>query len=137
MLVGNADAQIIPVFHVQFKDRAPALIATPWNGDDEKRLAVAAMRAGIQQFRDKIVNYCFISEAWVATEDRRHPSGLQPRDREDKYEVVMINARSKEAGRFVILRIERDDKGRVSKLVKEDVSDIVSRSGQLDNLFED
>ena len=136
VLVGSAKAQIIPTFHIQFKDRAPALISTPWSDGREKRIAIEAIREALKRFRSSVLNYCFMSEAWVATEDVDHPIGLMPSEREDKREVVMISANAPDTkGLFVILEIKRDAKGRVTELKRHEPIEV--GGGHLENLFEE
>ena len=118
-LIGKEGAQIVPMFHVQFKDRPPAIMAAPWTNDAEKNIFIVAFKRSLKEFRDDVVSYSFISEAWSANEDPKHPTGLMPREREDRKEIVMINASDGKDSRIRILEISRDAKGLVDKLVEE------------------
>ena len=138
VLIGVKDAELLPCFVVQFKDRPPAIVATPWHGDDEKIAATEAMRTMLKVYRHSVHSYMFWSEAWRAHEDMKHPIGLAPRDREDREEVVIINAFDHKGGKMVSLLIERDDKGVVTDLVKDKHDGDYERfEGRLYNLLKD
>jgi hypothetical protein len=136
VLVGNKEAMITPFFHIQFNDRAPVLIATPWSNDVEKQAATYSIRASLKKFRDHVVNYSFISEAWMAHYDNPMPANLtMPRDRPDRRECVIINAFDHKEGRFKVLTIERDAEGRVTKLVPDPDDQYTGLEGDLHNLL--
>jgi hypothetical protein len=137
VLVGKPGAELLPAFVLQFNDRPPTIVATPWGGDDDKAIVVEAMRRLLKTYRASVHSYLFWSEAWMAHEDARHPSGLMPRDREDRKEVVIVNAFDKQGrGKLATLEILRDDKGVVIELKRQD--DIYDRlEGQLHNLLQD
>jgi hypothetical protein len=138
VLVGRPGASLMPAFVVQFKDRPPAMIGTPWSDDQDKDIAISAMRAMLKLYRDSVTSYLFWSEAWQAYEDKNHPIGLMPRDRMDRKEVVIINAFDKKGGKMVSLEIMRDDKGVVTDLIANDKeSDLTVLSGRLHNLLKD
>ena len=138
VLIGQPGVQLTPSFVVQFKDRAPAFIETPWSSDDEKIAATEAMRIVFKRYRQSVHSYLFWSEAWRAHEDMKHPIGLAPRDREDREEVVMINAFDHKGGKMTSLIIERDDKGVVIDLIRDkDVDDCDRFEGRLYNLLKD
>ena len=139
VLIGNEGAQLLPLFHVQFKDRNPTVMVAPWSNDEEKRAFVGAMRHSMKAFRESVVSYAFMSEAWSATEDPKNPSGLQPRDRETREEVVMITACSADEVRLRMLTISRDDKGVVDKKLVQRISesDLTACGGDLLNLMGD
>lgn len=139
VLIGKPGAELAPAFVIQFKDRAPAVIGTPWSGDREKQIAIFVIRKALKTFEASVVSYLFWSEAWMATEDMKHPLGLMPRDREDRKEVVMINAFTKAGeGKMVTLEIVRDDKAVITDLIRSrDSGDYDRMGGRLHNLFND
>jgi hypothetical protein len=138
VLVGKPGAELLPAFVIQFKDRPPTIIATPWSGDDEKTIAVEAMRMLLKIHRESVDSYLFWSEAWQAYEDPKHPTGLMPRDREDRKEVVIINAFNHAGGKMISLEIMRGPDGVVTSLVANDKEDdLTMLSGRLHNLLQD
>lgn len=138
MLIGQPGVQLTPSFVVQFKDRPSAIITAPWSNEDEKIAVTEAMRIILKRHRENVVSYLFWSEAWMAYEDARHPTGLMPCDREDRKEVVIINAFDLAGGKHVTLDIVRDDKGVVIDLIKDKDADDRDRfEGRLYNLLED
>ena len=132
ILIGKAGAELMPTWLVQLKDRPAMVLATPWDGEDEKSRVIFAIRMLLKN--PEVLSYSFLSEAWIAFEDARHPTGLMPSQREDKREVVIINAFDRQSGQMRIYEIKRDRKGRVSDLVK-DPEGIDRFEGRLFNLF--
>ena len=138
VLIGKPDAELIPTFVIQFKDRPPAIIGAPWSNNDEKIAITESMRIMLKLYRSSVTSYLFWSEAWMATEDLKHPIGLQPRDREDRKEVVMINAFDHKGGKMTTLEIERGPDGVVTGLPKlKDAADYDRLGGRLYNLLKD
>jgi hypothetical protein len=137
VLVGTTDGAVQPFFHIQFNNRAPSIIVTPWTNDDEKHAATYAMRAVLQKFRDHVVSYAFMSEAWMASYDNEALKGdyPMPRDRPDRREVVIINAFDHKDYRFKVLFIERDAKGKVVRLTPDDRDEYTGLEGNLHNLL--
>jgi hypothetical protein len=119
MLIGKANAQLMPFFHVQFKDRPPAIMAAPWRDDREKSAFISGLRFALKAFGPSVVNYAGLSEAWVASEHKDHPTGLMPSEREDKKEVVVVTAGDHKSARMLAWEIIRDAKGRVTDLVED------------------
>jgi len=138
VLIGKPGAELTPAFVVQFKDRPPAMIATPWHGDDEKYATIGAMRMMLKAYRKHVVSYLFWSEAWQAYEDVDHPIGLRPSDRQDRKEVVILNAFDKQGGKMISLEIMRGPDGVVTNLVANDkADDITAVGGHLHNLLQE
>jgi hypothetical protein len=138
VLVGKPGAELLPAFVIQFKDRPPTIVATPWSGDDEKYAVVEAMRLLFKAHRESVESYLFWSEAWQAYEDPKHPTGLMPSDRQDRKEVVILNAFDKQGGKMVSLEIMRGPDGVVTRLVANDrAHDITALGGRLHNLLQD
>ena len=132
VLVGEPDAQIIPTWVLYGKDIPVTLIATPWEDEDDKDMMIGLMR---QLMKAKGVDcYSFLSEAWTASEDVRNPIGLEPRKREDRREVVLITACSRESARLAIYEIKRGPDARVTELVFEDA--VGQSGGRLSNLLQ-
>jgi hypothetical protein len=138
VLIGVKDAELMPTFVVQFKDRPAAIIGAPWANDRDKYATTEAVRLAMKTHRDSVISYLFWSEAWRAHESIDHPIGLAPRDREDREEVVMINAFDKQGGKMVSLLIERGPDGVVTDLVKDKNEDSYANfEGRLYNLLRD
>ena len=136
ILIGKPGAELMPAFVVQFKDRPPAIIGAPWADDSEKYATIEAVRLTLKAFRPSVISYLFWSEAWMAHEDTDHPIGLQPRDRMDRQEVVLVNAFNLDGGKMVTLEIMRDDKGVVTEL-KSLGATYEQFEGRLHNLLKD
>jgi len=132
-LIDKPDAQLIPTWLIQAKDRT-TVVGTPWDGDDEKRIMLFAIRMMLK--KEKAQSYSFMSEAWMATEGANHPTGLMPRDREDRREVVMVNAYDRLGfGAMRTYEMKRNDKGVVTDLLMDEP--VEGFSGRLANLFKE
>jgi hypothetical protein len=118
-LIGKPGAQLLPFFHIQFKDRAPAIMAAPWQDERQKSAFIYALRYALKDFKASVVNYAGLSEAWVAREHKDHPTGLMPSEREDKKEVVVVSAGDHTQAVMKAWEIVRDAKGRVTDLVED------------------
>lgn len=119
-LIGSATEQILPFFHVQFRDGEDAIIPTPWRDEREKSAFIKAVRMSLKLFRGSVVNYAVISEAWFAEYDHEPRAGMvMPADRETKKEVVIVSAGDKDRATMKVWEITRDDKGAVTDLVEE------------------
>jgi hypothetical protein len=126
------DAQLIPTWLIQAKDRT-TIIGTPWNGDDEKDFMLFAVRQMLKN--EKADSYSFLSEAWMATEDIRHPIGLAPGEREDRREVVMIHACNRDGVVKVrMYDMKRGADGTVTDLIPEELQPD-RFEGRMVNLF--
>lgn len=135
MLIGDEKAQLIPFFHIQFKDRPDTLIATPWSGEDEKSRAIRVVKEVMRQCRSSVVNYAFASEAWVATQTHRPRKGdRMPSEREDRREVVIVSAGDHQRATMKTWEIVRDDKGRPTDLVEDKT--MGHATGRLYNLLD-
>lgn len=137
VLIGRNDEQLMPFFLIQFKDRPDAIMPAPFTGERQKSMLIGAMRAALKHFRPSVVNYSFVSEAWVATQDRPPRQGdLTPSQREDKCECVIVSAGDRDGARMKMWEIVRDGSGRVIDLV-EDKGDAKGFEGRLYNLMGD
>jgi hypothetical protein len=137
VLIGDEKAQVLPFFHVQFKDRPDSIVPTPWRDDREKSAIVRSIREAMRLVRPSIVNYAFLSEAWLAQYDHApRPGMVMPRERETKREVVVVSAGDHERAKMKVWEIVRDDKGRPSDLV-EDKEGYDNFEGRLTNLLND
>ena len=138
-LIGSSTGQLVPTFLIQFKNRPPAVIATPWSNDREKTVAIQAIRAALKSARSSVVNYSFLSEAWVATQDHPPRDGdLLPSERETRKEWVIVSAGDQESARMQAWEIIRDGEGRVVELKAEKTPGQEDHfEGRLFNLLED
>jgi hypothetical protein len=139
VLVGVDGAQLIPTFHIQFINRPPVIMATPWQDDREKAMVVASVRALLKAFRPSVDSYSFMSEAWIATQTTPpRASDLQPSQREDRKEAVIITCFNKDKGFMRAYEIKRDAQARVTELTPEKEGAACDRfEGRLYNLFEE
>jgi hypothetical protein len=124
---------MIPTWLLQTSDKS-MVVGTPWNGEQDKKLMILVMRDMLKQ--EGALSYSFMSEAWAATEDLKHPTGLQPSQREDRREVVIINACDHNGGKMRVYEMKRGANGRVSALV-QDQTEADHFEGRLFNLFKD
>jgi hypothetical protein len=132
VLVDQENAELTPTWLVQEKEMTN-IIGTPWGNEFEKSMVISLMRAMVKA---RAHSYSFMSEAWMATEDPNHPTGLAPCQREDKREVVIISAFDRQGGTMRTYEIKRDAKGVVSDLVLENPP-FGCFGGRLHNLFRD
>lgn len=139
VLVGKAGAQLIPTFHIQFLNRPPVIMATPWRDDREKMATVRAVRSAIKQFRPIVDSYSFTSEAWIAVQNHApRASDLMPSEREDRREAVIITCFNKDDGFLRAYEIKRGPDARVTELTPEREPGRFDRiEGRLYNLFDD
>lgn len=136
VLVGVKDATLLPAWLIEGKTRT-SVVGTPFDGDMSKDVVADAIRKLLKAEEAK--SYSFVSEAWVAFEDPKHPSGLQPAQRYDRREVVMVTVADRTgAAKFRAWEIVRGQDGVVTELKAnafpggEDTFE-----GRFHNLFED
>lgn len=132
VLVGKPKAALMPTWLIQVKDQT-MILGTPWDGDNDKDIVITAMRM-LMKLRD-VQSYSFMSEAWKATESLDNPIGLMPRDREDKVEVLIINACDRKGGKIRFYEIKRGPDAVVTDLVLDIHGDDDRFSGRLYNLL--
>jgi|KBSMisStandDraft_5_1062788.scaffolds.fasta_scaffold122134_3 hypothetical protein len=102
--------EVTPIWHaVPEGDGDHLLIATPWNDEDEKEMALEAIRDMFQEMR--VQSYVNILEAWaVMGGDLNAISSVRPSQHPDRREVVRVTAENREgktlSGQFYILRPE-------------------------------
>jgi hypothetical protein len=137
VLIGSASEQIVPFFHVQFKDQPDAVMPAPFSDERTKDAFIKALREALKMCRSSVVNYACISEAWMAVQDHPLREGdLPPSKRETKKEIVVVSAGDCAGAQMKVWEIIRDDKGRVTDLVEnKDITDHFE--GRLVNLMED
>lgn len=132
-LIGEKGAELVPTWMIQGKD-AVLIIGTPFYGDRSKDMIVSAIRQKLKD--EQAISYSFMSEAWASTEDTRHMTGLRPSQREDRREVVIMNAFDHKGGKMRIYEIKRNAKAIVADLVL-DSEPTTSLSGRMHNLFDE
>jgi hypothetical protein len=101
-----------------FKDEALlAGIVLDHSSEMTKSLSIASVRA-----KAKVLSADFavmIVEAWVAAYDQGQNEDVQPSKREDRKEVVVIQAQLRDNDPFIRLyEIQRDWKGKAQKLIE-------------------
>jgi hypothetical protein len=104
------DHEVLPMWHAVQGNGEHVLIATPWQDDTEKQIAVEMLR---DLFREKQVKrFVFIVEAWIARVKsmREVEEGPPPSKHPDRREVLMITAEDRSGetifGQYYILRPE-------------------------------
>jgi hypothetical protein len=132
VLVGKPEASLMPTWLIQSKDKT-SIIGTPWDGEEDKKFMLFAMRMMLE--KEQAQSYSFMSEAWSARENLNHPIGLPPSQREDKNEVVLINACDRQGGKMRIYEIKRNKKGVVTELALQKQGGEDQFSGRLLNLL--
>jgi len=133
ILIGHADEQLAPFFHIQFKNR-DSILPAPFSGEREKSAFLHALRATLKAFRSEVVNYAGISEAWTAEYD--HEPGeadLMPSERETRKECVVVTAGDRRGATLRMWEIIRDGKGAVTDLVEQKAPDRLE--GRMHNLM--
>ena len=74
----------------------------------------------LKKFKPSVVNYAFLSEAWLASYDHKPgPKDLMPSQRETRRECVVVSAGDHDGAKMKVWEIIRDDKARVTDLVEE------------------
>jgi hypothetical protein len=137
-LIGKSDAQIVPFVHVQFRDRADAIMPAPFSNERQKAVFIAALRLTLKMCRASVVNYFLVSEAWVAKQDHEPRDGdLLPSERETRWECVIVSAGDHRTARMKVWEILRDDKGRVTDLVEDKAAAKSKFGGRMFNLLSD
>ena len=137
VLIGDEKAQVLPFFHVQFKDLPDCIVPAPFQDERTKSMFIAAIKATLKLCRPSVVNYAFVSECWMLRQD--HPprnSDLLPSQSERRIECLVVSAGDHQGGKIKMWEIVRDDKGRPSDLV-EDKQDYDNFGGRLTNLLND
>jgi hypothetical protein len=119
VLVGDPQAQILPSWLIQFKNRPTTLVATPWGEEREKIMIFGVMRMTMRDPRAGVVSYSFMTEGWKSIEYAGRDTGLMPSQREDKIEVVIINACDRERGITRMYEMVRGPDGAVTELKPE------------------
>lgn len=137
VLIGKPGAQLLPTFHIQFTNRAPMVMAVRWRDEREKRMSFAVLRGVLREVRQTVVNYSFMSEAWLATQDHRPRAGdLLPSEREDRQEAVVITACDHDGGTLRAFEIKRGPDARVTELTP-DASPRGPFEGRIFNMLKD
>jgi hypothetical protein len=135
-LIGSSTAQLLPLFHIQFRNRPDAIMAAPWRDEREKAAMIYSLKRAMKEFRGEVVNYGFMAEAWAAAQSHEpRIDDLQPSQREDRREIVMISVGDFERAFLKAFEIVRDDKGRVTDLLENEMPD--EFGGRLFNLLAD
>jgi hypothetical protein len=139
VLIGKAGAQLLPTFHIQFKDRPPVIMATPWSNDREKALTFRAVRAALKTVRPFVENYSFMTEAWIAVQNHRpRETDLMPSEREDRKECVIITFGDHDGCTMRAFEIMRGPDARVTALKPEKEAGACDRfEGRAINLMAD
>ncbi len=132
VLVGKPKAALMPTWLIQVKDQT-MILGTPWDGDNDKDIVITAMRM-LMKLRD-VQSYSFMSEAWKAIESLDHPTGLMPSQREDKVEIVLINACDRNGAKVRSYEIKRGPDAVITDLVLDKQGSEDHFSGRLFNLL--
>jgi hypothetical protein len=138
VLIGSATKQIVPFFHIQFKDRPDAIMPAPFSDERSKAAFIAAMREAMKAFKPSVVNYAFLSEAWTLEQDHEPREGdLPPSESERRKEVVIVSAGDHERATMKMWEIIRDDQARVTELAEWKAYTPDHFEGRLFNLLDE
>lgn len=106
--------EVTPMWHAVPEDGEHLLIATPWEDDDEKVIAIEYLRHKFKKL--KVLRFVFIVEAWVVqmpeqvATNEAGPPWPRPSEHPDRREVVKIQAEDRDgsalSGMYYILRPE-------------------------------
>ena len=137
VLIGHADQQLAPFFHIQFKNRPDHIMPAPFSDERQKSAFIKAVRMTLRAFGGSVVNYAMISEAWVAEGQNTPPrkGDLMPSQRETRKECVVVSAGDHHGARLKMWEIVRDDQGRVTELIED--KDKGDFGGRMFNLLAD
>ena len=120
VLIGHADQQLAPFFHIQFKNRPDHIMPAPFSDERQKSAFIKAVRMTLGAFGGSVVNYAMISEAWMLEQDHRPREGdLMPSESERRKECVIVSAGDHQRAAMKMWEIVRDDQGRVTELIEE------------------
>lgn len=133
-LIGQPGAQMVPCWLIE-GDKRTSIVATPFDGDRSKDFAAFMIRKMLKEENARA--YSYVSEAWIATEDLKHPIGLAPRERENRREIVIITVADRKTSRMRIWEIIRGADGTVVELKADPVGDEDRFGGRFFNLFGD
>jgi len=123
ILLENREKDMAPLWHIITPDGEPDLIImTPWNGDFEKKLAVARVKQIAHEHNATAV--CFVTECWMleakippgTPNTSRHKDRMlermgRPSESPNRIEAVMILAHDKERTIAKGLQTIRDKPG--------------------------
>jgi hypothetical protein len=139
MLIGKPGVQLDPIFHVQFKSRPDSILAMPWRDEHQRRAIIDAIHFAIKAVRADVVNFVFLSEGWLASQDHRFRDGdLLPEKRENRREIVFIHAGDGLDTRFRVWEIVRDDQAVITELTPlPEGCDLEALAGPWCGLLED
>jgi len=119
-LVDRQMKSIMPTFHLISPDRKhDTLVATPWDGDMEKRLAVTKVRQMAREMKATAV--CFSSEVWMLV----LPPGVdyapdRPSQSPNRIEgVIIVATDGKETKARSLLTIRDKPGGKVLRLDRD------------------
>ena len=138
VLLGTRE-QLEPIWLMVTGKGEVEIIATPWNGDAQKYLAVEAMRE-VMSAR-QVTSYSLLVEAWFAHASpeevqNNEYSGVRPRQRNDRREcVVAIASNHWGQTKHRQMEIIRDKQGNCQELRRLDSPDIRIISPLFDNLL--
>ena len=104
------DHEVHPMWHAVMGNGEHMLIATPWQDDTEKEIALEMLRSVFRQHHVK--RFAFIVEAWLAVAATKEEvfEGPRPSEHPDRREVLMVTAEDRDGsqimGTYYILRPE-------------------------------
>lgn len=114
------------------------VMLTSWHDDREKHGVTYALRSLIAE-TPSIRRYSFTGEAWVATYDKL-PKGrpyIQPRDREDRREVLMVFSFDRNGERRAdVYDMDRDKDGKIIRKRDDAFDHYDNMAGAMWDLFQ-
>ena len=114
------------------------VMLTQWRNDREKYAIVDALR-DILRRTPRVGSYSFSGEAWVATYDRRTNEShtrVQPKDREDRREVLMVFTFHRDGGRRTdVYNMDRDKDGKIIRTRDDAFDHYDGMAGAMWDLF--
>lgn len=114
------------------------VILTSWIDDREKYGVVRALR-DLLEATPSIQRYSFSGEAWVASYDQEQRKGkryVQPKDREDRREVLMVFSFDRNGERRAdVYQMDRDKDGKIIRKRDDAFDHYDSMAGAMWDLF--
>lgn len=135
ILIEQGAKDLMPVFCLETPSGAGIIIGAPWENEQEKLNCIEAVRQLAREH--KAVMCAFCGEAWV-TKHHLHNNpwdGTPPSQSPNRHEVVFAIATDGRETKGVSWLIVRDEKGKITDLIRED-HDCKEMGGRLiDNII--
>jgi hypothetical protein len=137
-LFNHAGGELQPMWVLYAENGEVIPVVTRWENDNDKVAAVEFIKKLIKE--RNVIRFGFMSEVWVAYEDKDEPSGIMPSERPDRKEAIMVIVEDHDGfAEFGSMEITRDSDGspvlgQYEKKAGPGVDGVIT--GRFFNLFE-